>query len=142
MTALSQSQPQPQDPSSSSSPAPSSHPPHLHAIPLNDQPIELPTTEPTPAKPVKQIGIGIVSPNLGEAEDIDKEFLGEKDDVGVGRVLREKRKVLLESRSRDPGVIVDLPREPTAEEVLAARSAEGAVTPALGGGGGEEEVKG
>jgi hypothetical protein len=39
---------------------------------------------------------------------------------------------LLERRSKDPGVIVDVPREPTAEEVLAARSNEGTVTPALG----------
>jgi hypothetical protein len=43
----------------------------------------------------------------------------------------QKRKVLLESRSKDPGVIVDLPQEPTAEEVLAAKSAEGATTPAI-----------
>ena len=45
---------------------------------------------------------------------------------------------MLESRSKDPGVIVDLPREPTAEEVLAAKSAEGATTPGLVGDGVEE----
>lgn len=34
-------------------------------------------------------------------------------------------------RTRDPGVIVDLPQEPTAEEVLAAKATEGAVTPRI-----------
>jgi len=38
---------------------------------------------------------------------------------------------MLASRSKDPGVIVDVPREPTAEEVQAARSGEGMVTPAM-----------
>jgi hypothetical protein len=31
---------------------------------------------------------------------------------------------MLASRSKDPGVIVDVPREPTAEEVEAARRGE------------------
>lgn len=38
---------------------------------------------------------------------------------------------MLASRSKDPGVIVDVPRDPTAEEVEAAKSAEGTVTPAV-----------
>lgn len=38
---------------------------------------------------------------------------------------------MLASRSKDPGVIVDLPQDPTAEEVQAAKSAEGTVTPGL-----------
>lgn len=32
---------------------------------------------------------------------------------------------MLEQRERDPGVIVDVPSEPTAEEVSAARAAGG-----------------
>jgi hypothetical protein len=39
---------------------------------------------------------------------------------------------MLASRSKDPGVIVDVPRDPTAEEVQAANSADGAVTPGVG----------
>ncbi|KAF2847627.1 hypothetical protein T440DRAFT_470910 [Plenodomus tracheiphilus IPT5] len=42
-----------------------------------------------------------------------------------------QRAAMLASRSKDPGVIVDVPREPTAEEVHAARSGEGLVTPGL-----------
>lgn len=38
---------------------------------------------------------------------------------------------MLARRTRDPGVIVDLPQEPTAEEVLAAKATEGAVTPRI-----------
>lgn len=38
---------------------------------------------------------------------------------------------MLAKRGKDPGVIVDLPTEPTAEEVLAARATEGATTPGL-----------
>jgi hypothetical protein len=40
---------------------------------------------------------------------------------------------MLASRSRDPGVIVDVPQDPTAEEVEAAKSADGTVTPGLNG---------
>jgi hypothetical protein len=38
---------------------------------------------------------------------------------------------MLASRSKNPGVIVDVPRYPTAEEVQAAKSADGMVTPGL-----------
>lgn len=38
---------------------------------------------------------------------------------------------MLASRSKDPGVIVDVPQDPTAEEVEAAKSADGTTTPAL-----------
>lgn len=34
----------------------------------------------------------------------------------------QKRAAMLASRSKDPGVIVDVPNEPTAEEVEAANS--------------------
>jgi hypothetical protein len=36
---------------------------------------------------------------------------------------------MLARRGKDPGVIVDLPTEPTAEEVEAAKATEGATTP-------------
>lgn len=38
---------------------------------------------------------------------------------------------MLANRSKDPGVIVDVPQYPTAEEVEAAKSAEGVTTPRL-----------
>jgi hypothetical protein len=38
---------------------------------------------------------------------------------------------MLAARSRDPGVIVDLPDAPTADEVEAAKSADGTTTPAV-----------
>jgi hypothetical protein len=38
---------------------------------------------------------------------------------------------VLAQRGRDPGVIVDLPTYPTAEEVRAAKASEGATTPAV-----------
>jgi hypothetical protein len=44
----------------------------------------------------------------------------------------QKRAQILASRSKDPSVIVDVPNGPTAEEVQAARSADGMVTPGLG----------
>jgi hypothetical protein len=45
---------------------------------------------------------------------------------------KQERAAMLASRSKDPGVIVDVPREPTAEEVEAAKSADGTVTPGVG----------
>lgn len=67
--------------------------------------------------------------NPGEEEDIDAEFLGEGGNAG--KEAREKRAAILASRSKDLSVIVDVPQDPTAEEVEAAKSAEGTVTPAL-----------
>lgn len=72
-----------------------------------------------------------VAPGLDEEDDIAEEFLGELGERGVGKSRRENRAAIIASRSKDPGVIVDLPAEPTAEEVEAAKSAEGTVTPGL-----------
>ncbi|KAF2728273.1 hypothetical protein EJ04DRAFT_504313 [Polyplosphaeria fusca] len=80
----------------------------------------------------------IVSPGLGEEQDIESEFLGEGG-LPVGREVREKREAELAKRARDPAVLVDIPKEPNAEEVEAARSAEGTVTPGMRAG--EFEVK-
>ncbi|KAF2023391.1 hypothetical protein EK21DRAFT_29447, partial [Setomelanomma holmii] len=74
-------------------------------------------------------GAGVLSPV--DQEDIDGEFLGEGESAGRG--FREKRAAMLASRSKDPGVIVDVPQDPTAEEVEAAKSADGTVTPGLAG---------
>jgi len=52
---------------------------------------------------------------------VEAEFLGEGG-KGAGQLGREKRAAMLASRSRDPGVIVDIPDEPTAEAVEAADS--------------------
>jgi hypothetical protein len=49
----------------------------------------------------------------------------------AGLTLGQKRAAILASRSKDPGVIVDVPREPTAEEVEAAKSGDGMITPGL-----------
>lgn len=43
----------------------------------------------------------------------------------------QKRAAMLANRSKDPGVIVDLPQHPTAEEVEAAKSADGLTTPGV-----------
>ncbi|ORY14547.1 hypothetical protein BCR34DRAFT_451434, partial [Clohesyomyces aquaticus] len=104
---------------------------------INDTPVELDGV-PTSPKEVKRRdtngkeggeGVG-VSPGLGEQGDIDEEFLGEGKE-GVGKEVMAKRAAMLASRSKDPAVLVDLPQEPTAEEVEAAKSAEGTVTPGL-----------
>lgn len=71
-----------------------------------------------------------VSPGLGEEEDIEQEFLGDGE-RGVGTQVREKRAAMLATRSKDPGVIVDVPNDPTAEEVEAAKIADGTTTPAV-----------
>ncbi|KNG44616.1 fungal transcription factor [Stemphylium lycopersici] len=60
-----------------------------------------------------------------DEEGIDAEFLSEGGDAT--REGREKRAAMLASRSKDPGVIVDVPQEPTAEEVEAARKADALV---------------
>ncbi|KAF2705073.1 hypothetical protein K504DRAFT_506543 [Pleomassaria siparia CBS 279.74] len=67
---------------------------------------------------------------LGEEEDINEEFLG-GGERGAGKEVREKRAELLSTRAKDPGVIVDLPQDPTAEEVQAAKSVEGIITPVV-----------
>ncbi|KAF2653752.1 hypothetical protein K491DRAFT_501582 [Lophiostoma macrostomum CBS 122681] len=72
----------------------------------------------------------LVSPNLGEEDEIEAEFLGEGE-KGVGKELKEKRAAILAARSKDPGVIVNMPDVPTAEEVEAAKSADGTTTPAI-----------
>ena len=40
---------------------------------------------------------------------------------------------MLASRSKDPSVIVDVPKEPTAEEVEAARKADALLPPGMRG---------
>jgi len=66
-----------------------------------------------------------------DSEGIDAEFLGEGVDAGRG--VREKRAAMLASRSKDPSVIVDVPQEPTAEEVDAARKADALLLPGMRG---------
>ena len=47
--------------------------------------------------------------------------------LGLILTVLQKRAAMLASRSKDPGVIVDVPQEPTAEEVEAARKADALV---------------
>jgi len=89
---------------------------------INAQPVEL---DGLPTSPQEQEtkrremgGSRVLSP---ADEDVEAEFLGEGG-KGAGQLGREKRAAMLASRSRDPGVIVDIPDEPTAEAVEAADS--------------------
>ncbi|KAF1999338.1 hypothetical protein P154DRAFT_437298 [Amniculicola lignicola CBS 123094] len=104
---------------------------------INDEPIEL-DSEALTREEAKRRGTGD-SVGMGKGkgwEGLEKEAEGEEEFLGEGgkgegRVVREKRAAILASRSKDPAVLVDLPDEPTAVEVEAAKSAEGAVTPGL-----------
>ena len=112
---------------------------------INAQPVEL---DGLPTSPQEQAtrrlekgGSRVLSP---ADEDVEAEFLGEGG-KGAGQLGREvgylvspeffffsrgrgmltlvqKRAAMLASRSKDPGVIVDIPDEPTAEAVEAADS--------------------
>ena len=101
---------------------------------INAQPVELDGIPTSPEELKRRetggstSGGGFISP--ADGEDIDAEFLGEGG-KGAGQIGREKRAAILASRSKDPGVIVDVPREPTAEEVEAAKSGDGMITPGL-----------
>lgn len=64
--------------------------------------------------------------------DTDDEVMEELSGVtGEGTREREKRAAMLASRSRDPAVLVDIPQDPNADEVAAANTIAGQVTPAL-----------
>ncbi|KAJ4406671.1 hypothetical protein N0V91_004361 [Didymella pomorum] len=90
-------------------PAINAHPVELDGIPTSPQEQDLKRREG---------GSRVFSPADGE---IDAEFLSE-DGKGAGQLGREKRAAMLASRSKDPGVIVDVPDEPTADAVEAADS--------------------
>ncbi|KAH7061734.1 hypothetical protein BKA63DRAFT_201388 [Paraphoma chrysanthemicola] len=102
---------------------------------INDAPVELDgvvlTHEDIKRRTTGGSTSGSVVLNPADDEDIDAEFLGEGENAGRG--VREKRAAMLASRSKDPGVIVDVPQDPTAEEVEAAKSADGTITPGLKG---------
>ncbi|KAF2831630.1 hypothetical protein CC86DRAFT_342580 [Ophiobolus disseminans] len=100
-------------------PAINDAPVELEAMPVTSEEFKRRTTDPS--------GSGVLSP--ADEDDIDAEFLGEGESAGRG--VREKRAAMLASRSKDPGVIVDVPQDPTAEEVEAAKSADGTVTPGM-----------
>lgn len=74
-----------------------------------------------------QDGSKMFSPDLGD--QVMEELSGIR---GEGTREREKRAALLSSRSRDPAVLVDIPRDPNADEVAAANTIAGQVTPSLG----------
>jgi hypothetical protein len=101
---------------------------------INAQPVELDGMPTTPEELRRRATAGSTgvgsSSGPADGEDIDAEFLGEGA-KGAGQIGREKRAAILASRSKDPGVIVDVPREPTAEEVEAAKSGDGMITPGL-----------
>jgi hypothetical protein len=89
---------------------------------INAQPVELdglPTSPQEQASKRREMeGSRVLSP---ADEDVEAEFLSEGG-KGAGQLGREKRAAMLASRSKDPGVIVDVPDEPTAEAVEAADS--------------------
>ncbi|KAJ4988087.1 hypothetical protein SVAN01_06499 [Stagonosporopsis vannaccii] len=104
------------------SPAVATHTPLINTsvAAINAQPVEL---DGIPTSPQEQElkrretgGSHVVSPT---GDDVDVKFLSETD-KGWGRLGREQRAAMLATRSKDPGVIVNLPDEPTAEAVEAA----------------------
>ncbi|KAF1938017.1 hypothetical protein EJ02DRAFT_458214 [Clathrospora elynae] len=107
---------------------------------INDTPVELDGGAISPEDSRRRgtggsVGVGgSVMRSPADEEDIDAEFLGGEENLG--REARAKRAEMLATRSKDPSVIVDVPQDPTAEEVEAARSADGMVTPGLSATGG------
>jgi len=101
---------------------------HASTPAINTTPIELDASAVDPHAP-KPSPHPFSMRSPADEEDIDAEFLSEGKTSGS--TASAKRAAMLASRSKDPGVIVDVPREPTAEEVQAARSGEGMVTPAM-----------
>jgi hypothetical protein len=63
-----------------------------------------------------------VSPPHTSAQSTEKINTG---GIGGSSVDPVEQAAVKEKRSKDPGVIVDVPKEPTAEEVQAVRRAEG-----------------
>ncbi|RYO33517.1 hypothetical protein AA0111_g3798 [Alternaria arborescens] len=102
---------------------------------INDAPVELDGGEVTPEelrRRTTEEASGVRgSMRSPDEEGIDAEFLGEGENLG--RDAREKRAAMLASRSKDPSVIVDVPKEPTAEEVEAARKADALLPPGMRG---------
>lgn len=83
-----------------------------------------------PALSRERKGSVVVSPGLDVEGEIEREFLGEGN-VEESAQVKQKRADILANRSKDPGVIVDVPQYPTAAEVEAAKSADGVSTPNL-----------
>ncbi|KAJ4345601.1 uncharacterized protein N0V89_011734 [Didymosphaeria variabile] len=108
-----------------STPAINAAPVELDSIPASPGPVQRRATEEE-----KDRKGNVVSPGLGEVDEAEAELLGEGGKSGRGEVT-QKRAAMLARRGKDPGVIVDLPKEPTAEEVLAAKATEGVTTPAV-----------
>ncbi|CAA9964581.1 hypothetical protein PTMSG1_07940 [Pyrenophora teres f. maculata] len=103
---------------------------------INDAPVELDGGAITPEelrRRTTEEGLGGVRGSMrGPDEgDIDAEFLG--GGGNAGREARERRAAMLASRSKDPSVIVDVPRDPTAEEVDAARKADALLSAGMRG---------
>ncbi|KAJ4322011.1 hypothetical protein N0V94_002590 [Neodidymelliopsis sp. IMI 364377] len=91
---------------------------------INAQPVELDgvPTSPQEQETKRREMSGSKVHSSAEDEDIDAEFLSEGG-KGAGQLGNEqKRAAMLATRSKDASVIVDVPREPTAEEVEAADS--------------------
>ncbi|KAK3063058.1 hypothetical protein LTS18_002829 [Coniosporium uncinatum] len=66
----------------------------------------------------------------GFSPDLDDVVYGElSGERGVSEMERAKRAALLNSRSKDPAVLVDIPQVPAAEELAAAAAAD--PTPAV-----------
>ncbi|KAF9699579.1 hypothetical protein EKO04_002612 [Ascochyta lentis] len=87
---------------------------------INAQPVELdglPTSPQNQALKRRETSQSRVSPAIGE--DMDAESLSEAG-KGFGQLGKEKRAAMLATRSKDAGVIVDVPSEPTAEAVEVA----------------------
>ncbi|KAL6703749.1 hypothetical protein ACN47E_009130 [Coniothyrium glycines] len=98
---------------------------------INAAPVEIDGAALSPDELSRRTTAGSTTSGVFSPADEDDEFVGEGGVLGSGRQAREKRAAILASRSKDPGVIVDVPQEPTADEVEAAKSADGSTTPGL-----------
>lgn len=99
---------------------------------INAQPVELDGTSTSPETLSRRSTDGRRSEERMFSPDMDDEVMEELSGVtGEGTREREKRAAMLASRSRDPAVLVDIPQDPNADEVAAANTIAGQVTPAL-----------
>lgn len=99
---------------------------------INAQPVELDGTPTSPETLGRRSTDGRKSEERMFSPDMDDEVMEELSGVtGEGTREREKRAAMLASRSRDPAVLVDIPQDPNADEVAAANTIAGQVTPAL-----------
>ncbi|KAF2498743.1 hypothetical protein BU16DRAFT_303679 [Lophium mytilinum] len=94
---------------------------------INTEPIEM---DASPTVERRETGLSEEGEGRMFSPDQDDEIMEELGVKGDGAGVREKRAAMLAARSKDPAVLVDIPHDPNAEEVAAANTTAGQVTPA------------